>query len=185
MDVRVLGPVEVSVDGRLVALGGGKPRALLAMLALNVGSSVSAARLIEGLWGEAPPATAGKLVQVYVSQLRKALAVGGGGVGIVTRRGGYELRVGGGAVDVECFERLVAAGAVREALALWRGPPLDDVGDEPFAGVEIRRLEELRLAALEVAIERDLGAGRRCSTRATRRSGLAVGVRGRRCDDGT
>jgi predicted ATPase/DNA-binding SARP family transcriptional activator len=160
MDVRVLGPVEASVDGRPIALGGGKPRALLALLALNAGSSVSAARLIDGLWGEQPPATASKLVQVYVSQLRKALAASADGAEIVTRRHGYELRVGAGTVDAERFERLLAAGAAREALELWRGPPLDDVADEPFAGAEIRRLDELRLAALELAIEHDLNKGR-------------------------
>ena len=79
IDVQVLGPVEASVDGRQIALGGGKPRALLAMLALDAGSTVSTERLIAGLWGERPPATATKLVQVYVSQLRKALAAGGDG----------------------------------------------------------------------------------------------------------
>src|SRR5215207_5800032 len=160
MDVRVLGPVEATVDGRPIALGGGKPRALLAMLALNAGSSVSAARLIDGLWGERPPATAVKLVQVYVSQLRKALATSADGAQIVTRRHGYELRVGAGTVDAQRFERLVASGEPREALALWRGPPLDDVADEPFARAEIRRLEELRLGALELAIDRDLAEGR-------------------------
>jgi predicted ATPase/DNA-binding SARP family transcriptional activator len=160
IDVRVLGPVEASVDGRPIALGGGKPRALLAMLALNAGSAVSAARLIDGLWGEQPPATASKLVQVYVSQLRKALAAGGDGAAIVTRRQGYELRVGAGTVDADHFERLLARGASREALELWRGPPLDDVADEPFAAAEIRRLEQLRLAALELAIEHDLDDGR-------------------------
>src|SRR5215212_4083559 len=159
MDVQVLGPVEASVNGRSIPLGGGKPRALLAMLALNAGSTVSTERLIDGLWGE-PPASASKLVQVYVSQLRKALAAGGDGAAIVTRRHGYELRVEPDAVDVARFERLVASGAPRDALRLWRGPPLDDVADEPFAGAEIRRLEELRLAALELAIEHDLEEGR-------------------------
>ena len=160
MDVRLLGPVEASVDGRAVAVGGAKPRALLAMLALNAGSTVSTDRLIEGLWGDPPPATATKLVQLYVSQLRKALAAGGDGAAIVTRGHGYELQVAPDAVDARRFERLVARGAPREALALWRGPALDDVADEPFAAAEIRRLEELRLAALELAIERDLDAGR-------------------------
>ena len=152
--------MEASVDGRQIALGGGKPRALLAMLALDAGSTVSTERLIAGLWGERPPATATKLVQVYVSQLRKALAAGGDGAEIVTRGRGYELRVGPDAVDAGRFERLVAGGAAREGLALWRGPALDDVADEPFAGAEIRRLEELRLAALELAIEHDLNHGR-------------------------
>src|SRR5687768_4231810 len=98
MDVRILGPVEASVDGRPIAIGGGKPRALLAMLALNAGSPVSAGRLIDGLWGERPPATANKLIQVYVSQLRKALAATADGAEIVTHRHGYELRVGAEAV---------------------------------------------------------------------------------------
>ena len=160
MDVQVLGPVAVSVEGRPIALGGGKPRALLAMLALNAGSTVSTERLIDGLWGEEPPAAATKLVQVYVSRLRKALGSSTDGAEIVTRRHGYELRVEPDAVDAGRFERLVAGGAAREGLALWRGPPLDDVADEPFAGVQIRRLEELRLGALELAIEHDLEEGR-------------------------
>jgi WD40 repeat protein/DNA-binding SARP family transcriptional activator len=160
MDLRVLGPVEASVDERPVAIGAGKPRALLAMLALNAGSPVSAERLVDGLWGEQPPATAAKMVQIYVSQLRKALAASGDGAEIVTRGRGYELRLGSGEVDARHFERLVAEGAPRDALALWRGPPLDDVATEPFAALEIRRLEELRLAAFELAIEGDLAAGR-------------------------
>jgi eukaryotic-like serine/threonine-protein kinase len=160
MDIQVFGPLQAIVDGRPVALGGVKPRALLAMLALNAGATVSSERLIEGLWGEQPPATATKLVQIYVSQLRKALAAGGDGAEIVTRGRGYELRLGSGDVDARSFERLIAQAAPREALALWHGPPLDDVAGEPFAAAEIRRLEELRLAALELAIERDLAAGR-------------------------
>src|SRR3954468_18956154 len=124
------------------------------------GSPVTAERLIDGLWGEEPPATAGKMVQVYVSQLRKALRTGGNGAEIVTRAHGYELRLGSGTLDVRRFEQLVAQGAPRDALALWRGPPLDDVADEPFAAPEIRRLEELRLAAVEAAVDHDLAAGR-------------------------
>src|ERR687887_460753 len=151
MEIRVLGPVEASVGGRPVALGAGKPRALLALLALNAGSAVSVDRLIEGLWGERPPATAGKLLQVYVSRLRKALAAAGGGGEIVTRGRGYELRLGGDGPDARRFERLLAGGAAREALALWCGPALADVADEPFAAAEIRRLEELRLDALSRA----------------------------------
>jgi eukaryotic-like serine/threonine-protein kinase len=160
MDVRVFGPLQAIVDGRPLPLGGVKPRALLAMLALNAGSTVSSERLIEGLWGEHPPASATKLVQVYVSHLRKALAAGGDGAEIVTRGRGYELRLGSGDVDARRFEGLVAQGFPREALALWRGPPLDDVTGEPFAAAEIRRLEGLRLGALELAIEHDLDAGR-------------------------
>src|ERR671935_82869 len=106
MEIRVLGPVEASVGGRPVALGAGKPRALLAMLALNAGSAVSVDRLIEGLWGERPPATAGKLLQVYVSRLRKALAAAGGGGEIVTRGRGYELRLGGDEPGIEAGREL-------------------------------------------------------------------------------
>jgi len=160
MDVRVLGPLEVSVEGRPVALGGGKPRALLAMLALHAGAAVSSDRLIEGLWGEEPPATAAKMLQVYVSQLRKALTAAGGGTEIVTRGRGYELCLADGEVDVRRFERLLSDGAAREALALWRGPALADVVNEPFAAGEARRLEELRLDAVELAIDGDLAAGR-------------------------
>jgi DNA-binding SARP family transcriptional activator/tetratricopeptide (TPR) repeat protein len=159
MDVRVLGPVEASVAERPVALGGGKQRALLALLALHAGEPVSADRIIEGLWGEQPPASAAKLVQVYVSQLRRALAAAGEGAAIVTRARGYALHLEGDEPDVRRFERLLAGGAAREALALWRGPALADVA-EPFAAVEARRLEELRLDAIELAIDGDLAAGR-------------------------
>ena len=160
MDVRVFGPLQAIVAGRLVPLGGVKPRALFAMLALDAGSTVSTERLIEGLWGERPPATATKLVHVYVSHLRKALVAGGDGAAIVTLGRGYQLRLGSGEVDAVRFERLVAQSSLRDALALWTGPPLDDLAGEPFAAAEIRRLEGLRLGALELAIERDLAAGR-------------------------
>lgn len=93
MDVRLLGPVEASVDGRTVPLGGAKPRAVLAMLALNPSTTVSTDRLIDGLWGSEPPATAAKTLQVYVSRLRRALTANGDGADIVTRAHGYELRL--------------------------------------------------------------------------------------------
>jgi WD40 repeat protein/DNA-binding SARP family transcriptional activator len=160
MDVQLLGPVEVAADGRTLPLGGPKPRAVLAMLALDPGTTVSTDRLIEGLWGDEPPATAAKTLQVYVSRLRRALTANGDGTDIVTRAHGYELRLAPDDVDACRFERLLAHGAPREALALWRGPPLDDVADEPFAAGEIRRLEELRLAAIEQAMDSDLAAGR-------------------------
>src|SRR5918994_7681902 len=153
MDVRLLGPVEVAADGRTVPLGGPKPRAVLAMLALDPGTTVSTDRLIEGLWGEEPPATAAKTLQVYVSRLRRALTANGDGTDIVTRARGYELRLAPDDIDACRFERLLAHGAPREALALWRGPPLDDVADEPFAAGEIRRLEELRLGGDEEAVD--------------------------------
>jgi WD40 repeat protein/DNA-binding SARP family transcriptional activator len=161
MQVSVLGPVEVSAGGRPVAIAGGKPRALFVLLALNSGATVSNDRLVEGLWGEDPPATAPKMVQLYVSQLRKALAASRDGAQIVTHGRGYELILGDPVgLDAKRFERLVADDMPREALALWRGAPLADVADEPFAASEIRRLEELRATAIERAIDADLAAGR-------------------------
>jgi DNA-binding SARP family transcriptional activator len=160
MQIHLLGPVEVTSNGGRVAVGGPKPRALLAMLALDVGSTVSAERLIDGLWGDEPPATAAKMVQLYVSQLRKAMAMHGDNGVIATHGRGYQLQLGRDRVDAARFERLLAQGAAREALGLWRGPALADVADEPFAAPEIRRLEELRATALEVAIDHDLDGGR-------------------------
>jgi len=160
VQINLLGPVAVVTDDGPVALGGFKERAVLAMLALEAGATVSADQLIDGLWGDAPPATAKKLVQLYVSHLRKAMALSGEMDLIATHGSGYALRVGRDQVDAGCFERLLAQGAAREALSLWRGQPLADVAKVPFAAPEIRRLEALHTAAREVAIEQDLDAGR-------------------------
>lgn len=160
MDVLLLGPVEVVANGDRIALRGPKQRALLAMLALHAGMTVAADELIDGLWGEEPPATATKLVQLYVSHVRKALAHAGQEERIVTHGRGYQLRVRRDQVDVGRFERLLAQGDPRGALDLWRGRPLAGVDGEPFALGEVRRLEELRSVALELAIDQDLQAGR-------------------------
>ena len=140
------------------------------MLALQVNRTVSTDRLIEGLWDERAPSSAPKLVQLYVSHLRKLLAECE--AEIVTRGRGYELRLVAEQVDTVRFERLVDAAvphgrgsshrAAREALGLWRGGALADLIDEPFAAPEIRRLEQLRLRAEELAIGADLAAGRHC-----------------------
>jgi WD40 repeat protein/DNA-binding SARP family transcriptional activator len=167
MDIRLLGPIEASLDGRPVALGTPQQRAVLAMLSLEVNQTVSADRLCEGLWGERAPVSAPKMVQLYVSQLRKLLR--GSVAEILTRGRGYELRLAGERVDAVRFERLLDAaehadgvpnGEARAALALWRGSPLADVADEPFASAAIRRLEDLRRHAGELAISADLAAGR-------------------------
>ena len=158
IDLRLLGPIEARLAERPIALGAPKQRAVLAMLGLQAGRTVSADRLAEGLWGEQPPASAPKMVQLYVSQLRRLLD--GDGVQIVTRGRGYELRLANGAVDAVEFERLLEHGRAREALALWHGEPLADVADEPFAATEIRRLDELRVRAAEQAIDADLKSGR-------------------------
>ncbi len=166
MDFRILGPLEVVADGRVVALDAAKPRALLAILLLHAGEPVSRDRLIEDLWDGLPPATAGKVLQTYVSQLRKAL----GSDVIVTGPAGYELVVEPDGFDLHRFERLVseargsepavATERLREALALWRGPPLADFAYERWAQAEIGRLTELRLSTLQDRVDADLACGR-------------------------
>jgi DNA-binding SARP family transcriptional activator len=173
MYFQLLGSLEVSDRGEPVAVGGGKRRALLGVLLLHPNEVVSAERLIDELWGERPPATSAKSVQVYVSQLRRELGSRNGEL-LVTRSNGYLLRVGGEDLDVQRFERALAegeralaAGEVRRAsdtlggaLALWRGAPLSDFAYEPFAQQEIARLEELRAVAVEERIEAELALGR-------------------------
>jgi DNA-binding SARP family transcriptional activator len=169
VEFRLLGALEVLEDGRALPLGGAKERALLAVLLLHRAEVVSTDRLIDDLWGERPPATAVKSVQVYVSHLRKLL----GPDLIVTRGRGYLLAAAPDQVDRDRFEALTAAGrqalqggepeaaskALLEALALWRGPPLDDFSYDAFAQHEIVRLEELRLEAFESRIDADLALG--------------------------
>ena len=151
------------------ALGGIKPRALLAVLILHANEPVSAEQLALALWGEDAPASTRKRVQGHVSRLRKAFSDPDL---IVTSRAGYRLRVREGELDAERFETLVAegrqalaageadqAGAVlREALGLWRGAPLADLADEPFAADEIARLEEQRRSAIELQVDADVAA---------------------------
>src|SRR5579871_1958804 len=168
MEFRILGPLEVADGDGLVPLAGVKQRALLALLLLNANQVVSSDRLVDELWPGQTPEAGRAALQVRVSQLRKALGDGGGA--IVTSPPGYLVRVGRDELDLHRFERLVtdadasdpgaAAGALRDALALWRGPPLADLAYEPFAQPAIRRLEELRLGALEKRIEADLALAR-------------------------
>jgi DNA-binding SARP family transcriptional activator len=171
MDFRILGPLEVRDELGAVALGGVRPRAVLAVLLLNADEPVSAERLARALWGEDAPAGAANTVQVYVSRLRKAL---GDPDLIATTPAGYRLRLRGSELDAERFERLVddgrralaagrpkhAATLLRRALAMWRGPPLADLTLEPFAAPEVAWLEEQRQSALEARADADLAAGR-------------------------
>src|SRR5262249_5547932 len=168
-EVRPRGPMQPTRGRERVALGGPKPRALLAVLALEPGRVVSVDRLVEALWPGDSPETAAHAVQVYVSQLRKAL-----GPVLATRAPGYQLELDPERIDVHRFARLTQEGhaaleggaaasaeaALREALALWRGPALADFLYEPFAQTEIARLEELRTVTLEERIEADLALGR-------------------------
>jgi DNA-binding SARP family transcriptional activator len=162
VEFAVLGPLEVRSDGRAIPIGRGKQRTLLALLVLNAGRVVPAERLIDELWGDDPPATASTALQVYVSRLRKAL----GGNAIATREPGYVVDVARDAIDLFRFERIVrearaadperAVELLREALELWRGPPLADVDLRR----EAERLDELRLDAVEECLELELGFGR-------------------------
>src|SRR5579859_2383932 len=153
LEIRLLGPLEISDDGRSLAVPRLKPRALLAVLALNAGRVVSKDRLVDDLWGEDAPKTARHALENYVSDLRKLL----GGHVVATQAPGYLLRLDPEQVDALRFERLVRDSAAREALALFRGRPLEDVADAPFASSEIGRLEELEIVALETHLEANLG----------------------------
>jgi len=171
MRFQILGPITVHDESGAVALGGSKPRIVLAVLLLNANEPVSAERLALALWGEDAPSGAVKTVQVHVSRLRKALGDGGA---VATTPAGYRLRVRDGELDAACFEGLVEQGrqmlaggrpedasrALREALGLWRGAALADLSRESFAAAEIARLEEQRIEALELRLEADLAAGR-------------------------
>src|SRR6478752_4372766 len=146
VEFRVLGPFEVRIAGRPIDLRAQKPRALLAALVLRANTVVSADRLIDELWGDQPPATSSHVLQVYVSQLRKALAPAGGAP-LEHRPPGYVLHAGVDDVDLARFERGLEAGsaalrrgepepalaALTDALALWRGSALADLADEPLA----------------------------------------------------
>ena len=165
MEFRVLGPFEVLHEGAVVPVSAAKQRALLAMLLLKSGTTVSGSRLIEDLW-ERPPVSARKVLQTYVSKLRQVLPDGM----LLTRPAGYTLLVGPDDLDAATFQRLLvqAEGAreedeaqlLRQALGLWRGGALEDFADEPFAQPEITRLEGLRTRALVRRCELDLQAGR-------------------------
>ena len=155
MEFRLLGPLEVvGDDGVPVALGGPRPRALLARLLLEPNRAVSNDRLIDALWGESPPPSAHNAVQVHVHALRVAL----GPDRIETRAPGYLLHVHPGELDADRFRELVQRGGddLPVALALWRGPALADLADEPFARADAARLDESRLVALEARIDHDL-----------------------------
>jgi DNA-binding SARP family transcriptional activator/ABC-type branched-subunit amino acid transport system substrate-binding protein len=166
LEFRILGPLEVVDCGRELPLGGAKQRALLAILLVHANEPVSVDVLSDALWDGEPPPTAVKMIQGYVSQLRKVL---GDGV-LVTRTPGYLARVDVDELDASRFERLVANAAGRPpddaaalldaALRLWRGAPLADFAYEAFAQTEIARLEEARLGALEERIDADLARGR-------------------------
>ncbi len=175
IEFRVLGPLEVVGEARVLPLGGLKQRGVLALLLLERNRVVPRDRIVDALWGESPPASAANSVQVYVSKLRRLLDDGASGESaLVTAPPGYLLRVTPGALDADEFERLLDDGksalrthsfaeaelSLAQALGLWRGPPLADLASEPFVQSEIARLDRLRLEALEARFDAMLEMGR-------------------------
>jgi SARP family transcriptional regulator, regulator of embCAB operon len=181
VDVKILGPMEISVRGPSTLPTAGKPRQVLALLALRGDSLVTVPTLMEEIWGEQPPRSAATTLQTYILQLRRfiggELCSESGVVAkdvLVTRPGGYVLAVAPGFVDAARFEDLAARGRkacaagddaagsdlLGRALALWRGPALVDIGPGPVLELEAMALEEARMVALEQRIEADLRMGR-------------------------
>jgi WD40 repeat protein/DNA-binding SARP family transcriptional activator/class 3 adenylate cyclase/tRNA A-37 threonylcarbamoyl transferase component Bud32 len=164
----MLGALEVDAGRGPIQLGGPKQRAVLAHLLLRANEHVSAETLVDEVWGEAPPDRARNIIQTYVSHLRKVL----GRDRIETQASGYQLRLDPSELDVARFDELVrnakksssvdpaiAVAALEEALALWRGPALGDLADQPSLVADASRLNELRLQAQEDRIEALLASG--------------------------
>jgi WD40 repeat protein/DNA-binding SARP family transcriptional activator len=169
---RILGPLAAHRDGESLALGGERQRALLALLLVHAGEPISTERLIDELFGRSASGSPANALHVAVSRLRRALGAGAGAM-LRTRRGGYVLELDPGQLDAAIFEALIeegrgllargdAAGAsarLREALGLWRGPPLADLAGLEGVQAEIRRLEELRVLAHMERIDAELALG--------------------------
>ena len=168
MHFRVLGPLEVDAGGGLIPLGGPKQRAVLAHLLLRANQLVPADTLVDGIWGDDPPEKARNVIQTYVSHLRKAV----GRDRIESLAPGYRLRLDHSELDATRFDALmrdakktlsadanIAVGTLDDALALWRGPALADLADQPSLLAEAARLDELRLEAQEVRVEGLMASG--------------------------
>ncbi|MFH8443892.1 BTAD domain-containing putative transcriptional regulator [Streptomyces sp. NPDC018026] len=181
MDIKILGSFEATENGVALLPTAGKPRQVLALLALQAGQVVPVSALMEELWGTEPPRSAQTTLQTYILQLRKRLAAALPPDGprsakevLTTRYGGYLLDITPEEIDVDAFERLTAAGRrakdlgdqatasrlLRSALAVWRGRALVDVYTGMRLSVEVTRLEESRLMAVEARVEADLALGR-------------------------
>lgn len=180
-DIKVLGALEVSINGTSVVPNASKPRHLLAILAMNVGKLVTSSSLKEELWANNAPRSASSTLQTYVlslrNHIREALPAGEGDLVrdiLVTKHAGYMLRLDPECVDMVRYARLATAGRaavaagdharaerlLSEALALWRGPVLVDVPVGPQLEIEAMRLAERRLADLTLRIDMDLYMGR-------------------------
>jgi DNA-binding SARP family transcriptional activator len=173
MRFRVLGPLEVKAGEDWVSIGAAKWRAVLASLLLRPGQVVSTDTLIDELWGDDPPARASNLVSIYVLRLRRLIGDSQGQV-LTTRSPGYQLLLGPDDLDTQRFGILMSQGQealtagdperaarlLADSLALWRGKALADVPPSAFADAEAERLDELRLAVLELRIEADIACDR-------------------------
>ncbi|MFD9125579.1 BTAD domain-containing putative transcriptional regulator [Kitasatospora sp. NPDC059571] len=180
MEIRVLGPLTACENGVSIVPSAAKPRQILALLALNSGRVVTVPALMEELWGAALPRSAATTLQTYILQLRRRLcaalepSAGSAKDVLVTRHGGYLLDAAPGSIDAQEFDRLTAEGyaaydmdapeaaarLLTRALALWTGPALVDVQQGRLLEVEVMRLQESRLAALERRIDADLQLAR-------------------------
>lgn len=178
MQFNLMGPLEVTRDGQAITPTAAKPRQVLSMLAINAGAMVSAEQLIDDLWPEGPPKSAKTTVQTYVYHLRKILSqsrkTSWENNFLITRPAGYVLAVPEENVDVFRFQNLMTSGRralhqddlsrasdlLREALALWRGPMIEDVAAGPRLQGHIAFLEEQRIEALALRIKIDLQTGR-------------------------
>jgi DNA-binding SARP family transcriptional activator len=175
--LHVLGPLEMRVHDQPIGLGGFRTRALVALLAANVGRMMSVGALVDGLWGLEPPLNANRTVRTYVSRLRRSLSPAVAALGVdelvVTYPGGYVLRLPPELLDAVRFERLVAQGRdalaasqpaaaadlLSFALALWGGDAFGEFGDIPLLRLETMRLRELRLTAVADRVDAELAAG--------------------------
>jgi DNA-binding SARP family transcriptional activator len=165
LEFKLLGPLEVRSDEGAIRISAPQQRALLALLVLRANQVVPTDTLADLLWNESPPAEARASLQNAVARLRKAL----GPSLLLTEPPGYRLSVDGAQVDVTEFERRIArargldaderARLLRLALGQWRGDPLPDLADSAWAAEEIRRLEELRLTAVEELMDAELELG--------------------------
>lgn len=172
MEFRVLGPLDLRLGGETVALGGGKQRAVLAVLLLRAGEVVPVERLVDEVWGDEPPPSAAHTLESYVSRLRQLF--NGRGPRLVRQGAGYTIELGSATLDamgfVELQERASLAAAMEEhadvvaltaaALGMWRGPALADVALTSAGRAEADRLEELRLRTYELRFDAELALGR-------------------------
>src|SRR5271166_5723647 len=173
MRFRILGPLEVRTADDWTFIGAAKWRAILACLLLHPGQVVSTDTLIDELWGNDPPARASNLISIYVLRLRRLIGDGEGRL-LKTRSPGYQLLIGPDDLDTQHFGILMSQGQdaltagdperaarlLADSLALWRGKALADVPPSAFVEAEAERLDELRLAALELRIEADIACDR-------------------------